>query len=91
MYVDHFEWDDDDDPEGNVQHIAASGLSPDEVEEVIRNHTGPTDVSKRSGNPLIFGTTSTGQRIAVIFRIVPDPDLTIVRPITAYPVPEHGG
>jgi len=91
MYVDVFDWDEEDDPEGNVQHIAAADLTPEEVEEVIRNHTGPTDVSKQSGNRLIFGTTPTGQRIAVVFQIVPDPDLIIITPITAYPVPEYGG
>jgi hypothetical protein len=87
MYVDVFDWDEEDDPEGNVQHIAAADITPEEVEEVIRNHTGPTDVSKRSGNPMIRGTTPTGQHIAVVFQIEPDPDLIIIRPITAYPVP----
>jgi hypothetical protein len=88
MYVDLFLWDEEDDPKGNVQHIAAADITPEEVEEVVRNHTGPMDVSKRSGNPLVRGTTSTGQHMAVAFQIEPDPELIIIRPITAYPVPE---
>ncbi len=29
-------WDMEDDPKGNVQHIAQNGLTMEEVEEVIR-------------------------------------------------------
>ncbi len=32
---DYIEWDDDDDPRGNVLHIEAAGLTPQEVEEVL--------------------------------------------------------
>jgi hypothetical protein len=88
MYVDVFDWDEEDDPKGNVQHIAAADITAEELEEVIRNHTGPIDVSKTSGNRLIRGTTPTGQHIAVVFQIEPDPDLIIIRPITAYPIPD---
>jgi hypothetical protein len=28
-------WDDEDDPRGNVQHIAANGLTIEEVEQVL--------------------------------------------------------
>jgi len=32
-------WDDEDDPRGNVQHIAEHGITTDEVESVVN---GPT-------------------------------------------------
>ena len=35
MDFDFVEWDSDDDPIGNVRHIADNGLSMDEVEDVI--------------------------------------------------------
>jgi hypothetical protein len=38
----------------------------------------------------IFGWTSTGKHIAVVFVFEDDPDLIIVRPKTACPVPEYG-
>jgi hypothetical protein len=47
-------------------------------------------VSEESGNPIIIGWTSTGKHIAVIFIFEDDRDLVIVRPKTAYPVPEYG-
>jgi hypothetical protein len=31
MYVDVFDWDEEDDPKGNVQHIAAADKTPEEV------------------------------------------------------------
>ena len=36
-------WDDEDDPDGNTQHIARHGLSPEEVEQVLRNPAQPDD------------------------------------------------
>jgi hypothetical protein len=31
-------WDTDDDPGGNVQHIARNGVTKEEVEEVLDDH-----------------------------------------------------
>ena len=39
-----FEWDDAADPEGNVQHIAEHGVTPEEVEAVLKSHPGVFDV-----------------------------------------------
>jgi hypothetical protein len=61
------------------------------VQDVLYDHKGEVGISEQSGNPIIFGQTFTGKRIAVIFIFEDDPDLVIVRPITAYPVPEYGG
>ena len=46
--------------------------------------------SDTTGDPIIFGTTSTGKRIAVVYSDESDADLVIIRPVMAYPVPEYG-
>jgi hypothetical protein len=91
MYIDLIVWDDADDPQGNVQHILGPGeVTIEEVEEVLNDHRGSVEPSRQSGNPIAIGWTSTGKHIAVVFTFEDDPDLVIVRPITAYPVPEYG-
>jgi hypothetical protein len=91
MYIDLIIWDDEDDPQGNVQHIAGSGdVTVEEVEEVLYDSDHPTEENRSTENPIVFGTTSTGRRIAVIFIIEDDPSLILIRPVTAYPVPEYG-
>jgi hypothetical protein len=76
-------WDMDDDPDGNVQHIAAHDVSKEEVEEVLQNATD-TDVSRSSGRPVVFGDTSTGRHLMVVYEEI---DADTVYPITAYEVP----
>lgn len=91
MYIDLIVWDDADDPNGNVRHILGPGeVSTEEVEEVLYDHRGRVEPSDQSGNPIVFGWTTTGKHIAVVFTFEDDPDLIIIRPITAYPVPEYG-
>ena len=91
MFIDLILWDDEDDPDGNVQHILAPGeVTIEEVEDVLRNPDGRIEESRTSGNLIAFGWTSTGKHIAVVFSVESDPDLVIVSPITAYPVPEYG-
>jgi hypothetical protein len=91
VFIDVIDWDDENDPQGNTWHIVGPGeVTIEEVEELLFDHSGKVDQSDQSGNPIIFGWTTTGKHIAVIFRFEPDPDLVIVRPITAYPVPEYG-
>ncbi len=75
-------WDLDDDPDGNVQHIAEHGLSIEEVEDVLYA-AEEVVASESSGRPITFGETSTGKYIAVVFDIV-DEDLMSVYPVTAY-------
>ncbi len=79
-------WDLDDEPDGNVQHIAEHGLTKEEVDDVLMNSSNPTDESHSSGNPVTFGWTSTGRHIIVVWEHVHDDPLTIF-PITAYEVP----
>jgi hypothetical protein len=92
MYIDIIAWDDEDDPQGNLWHIIGPGeVTQEEVDEVLRDPESEIETSDESGNPIIFGWTSTGKRIAVIFTFEDHPDLVIVVPKTPYPVPVHGG
>jgi hypothetical protein len=77
-------WDLDDDPEGNVQHIAEHDLTKEEVEDVMADPEGRS-TSRSSGLPLVFGTTSTGRHIAVIFQEI---DADTAKPVTAYDIDE---
>jgi uncharacterized DUF497 family protein len=78
-------WDFDDDPEGNVQHCAEHGVTKEEVEEALQNPTD-TDVSASSGRPVVFGDTSTGRHLMVVYEEI---DADTVYPITAYDVPRR--
>ena len=83
MRWDSIIWDLDDDPDGNVQHRALHGVTKEEVEEVFENATD-TDISRSSGRPVVFGDTSTGRHLMVVFEEI---DADTVYPVTAYDVP----
>jgi uncharacterized DUF497 family protein len=85
MPIDAIIWDLDDDPEGNVQHCAEHGVTKEEVEEVILN-AKDSDISRSSGRPVVFGDTSTGRHLMVVYEEV-EPDE--VYPVTAYDVPRR--
>lgn len=78
-------WDRDDDPHGNVRHIARHNVTMDEVEDVFKNPTG-TDTSRSSGRPVVFGDTSKGRHLMVVYEVV---DASTVYPITAYDAPKR--
>ena len=78
-------WDLDDDPKGNVTHCAEHGISKDEVEEIFLN-ANDVDISKSTGRPVIFGDTSTGRHLMVVFEEI---DLETVYPIIAFEVPRR--
>jgi uncharacterized DUF497 family protein len=77
-------WDEDDEPEGNVAHIAEHGLTVEDVEYVLENPTNE-DCSKSTGRPCCFGYTPDGEFIVVVYDQV---DAESIYPITAYEVPE---
>lgn len=80
-------WDLPDDPRGNVRHILdGHDVTIEEVEEVLLNQDNDRAFSRSSGFPIVFGWTTTGQYIAVVYEEVVD-DPLIVRPISAFPVP----
>ncbi len=93
MQPDYVDWDEPVDPDGNLWHIAAADLTREEVEEVLDNPDddavpsdgAPEGVERR----IVFGWTSTGKHIAVVFEILCD-DPYYVKPITAYEAPEYG-
>src|SRR5262249_45004422 len=80
-----FIWDLEDDPEGNVQHIAEHDVTQEEVEEVLRDNHGKGTFSHSSGLPITFGWTVTGKYIALVYEEVDDDPLPL-RPVTAYEV-----
>lgn len=79
-------WDLEDDSEGNVQHLREHDVTIEEAEEVLLNPQSSRSVSRTSGLPTAFGSTSTGRYLAVVYELVDDDPLTL-RPITAYDVP----
>jgi len=81
-------WDLVEDPDGNVQHIAAHGITVEEVEEVLLDRNSEDTTSRSSGRPITFGYTSSGRYLAVVWEHVDDDPLTIY-PVTAYDAPER--
>jgi uncharacterized DUF497 family protein len=77
-------WDDDDNPDGNVWHIAEHGLTAADVEYVLEN---PVDeeTSESTGRPCCFGYTPGDDYIIVIYDRI---DADTIYPVTAYEVPE---
>jgi len=71
-----------EEPDGNIEHIAEHGLTPEDVEEVILNPVD-RDVSRSTGLPIVFGFTADGRYILVVYEQVDD--ITIY-PVTAYEV-----
>lgn len=83
-------WDLPDDPEGNVQHIAAHDITIAEVEDVLLDRESEDTLSRSSGRPITFGYTASGRYLAVVWEHVDDNPLTIY-PITAYDAPPRAG
>jgi len=81
------DWDEPD-PGSNTAHVAEHGLTPEEVDFVLVDELTTFDVSTSSGHPIAFGYTGTGRYIAVVFEILNMDDPLVIRPITAYDVPE---
>jgi hypothetical protein len=63
-------------------------LTPDEVESALVDENTTFDVSDSSGLPVAFGMTNTGRFIVIVFDVLNLSDPLILRPITAYEVPE---
>lgn len=79
-------WDLEDESQGNVQHLREHDVSIDEAEEVLLDRRSIRAVSRSSGLPTAFGSTSTGRYLAVVYELVDDDPLTF-RPVTAYDAP----
>ena len=88
MRIDRIIWDLEDEIGGNVRHVAEHGITPEEVDEVLYEADEEAIVSSfSSGSPMVFGFTSTGKHIAVVFVVVEETPCS-VRPVTAYEVDE---
>ena len=83
-------WDLDDDPNRNLQHIAEIGVDVVEVDEVLRDPASRTGRSRSSGRPQVFGWTSTGRFISVVWEEVCD-DPRMIYPVTAQEIPPPEG
>jgi len=77
-------WDDENDPYGNVEHIAEHGLTMDDVEFVL-THPISEGFSRSSGMPIVWGFTPDEVYIMVAYERI---DAETIRVITAYEVPE---
>jgi uncharacterized DUF497 family protein len=77
-------WDDDDRPDGNVQHIAEHGLTIEDVECVLENPT-TEGISSSTGRRCCFGYTPGGEFIIVLYEQIGE---DTIYPVTAYEVPE---
>jgi uncharacterized DUF497 family protein len=76
-------WDDDDDPRGNVQHIANNGVTVEEVEQALADPNGSKAVSRSTGRPLWFGETSTGRLLVVVYETI-EQNPWVIYVVTAY-------
>jgi uncharacterized DUF497 family protein len=79
-------WDLEDDPDGNVQHIAEHGVTVEEAEEVVRANYDAAVASSSSGRPTVFGWTATGKYLVVVFELI-DADVPQVYVVTAFEAP----
>jgi len=77
-------WDLDDDPDGNVVHLADHGISKEEAEDVLRNPILER-TSRSSGRPEVVGRTTTGRLIVVVYEQI---DEVTVLPVTAFDIEE---
>ena len=77
--------DSEDDPDGNVQHIAEHGLEIEDVECVL-DAPESEGRSNSSGMPAAWGCTPAGIYIIVIYQEI---DEETIRVVTAYEVPER--
>lgn len=83
------DWDEPDEAGSNTAHIAEHGLTQEEVVAALFDENTTFDVSDSSGRPIAFGSTGTDRFIAIVFEVLNPADPLIIRPITAYDVPEQ--
>ena len=65
------------------QQLTARGLTPEEVEAVIRDKSLPIEASRSSGRPCKQGWTPTGRYIFVTWDVLEE-DPLVIYPVTAY-------
>jgi uncharacterized DUF497 family protein len=65
-----------------VQHCVEHGVTKEEVEEIFEKPVD-NDASNSSGSRVIFGDTSTGRHLMVVYEEI---EADRVYPVTAYEV-----
>jgi len=68
----------------SLQHVAEHGVTQDEFTEVVMDAT-EIQASRSTGLPIVFGTTSTGKRLACVFEWVDELEVEVI-PVTAFEV-----
>lgn len=63
-----------------VDHLAEHDVPPEEFEEIV-SRPEREDSSRSTGNPIVFGTTSTGRSLCCVFKRLDD---DTIEPVTAY-------
>ena len=71
-----------DQSKGNVAHVADNGLTPEDVNEVLMDPV-ESGMSRSSGRPIVFGYTTAGRYICVVYDQI---DEMTLYPITAFEV-----
>ncbi len=77
-------WDDEDDLDGNLEHLAEHGLTVEDVEHILSEPLCEGR-SRSSSLPAAWGYTPDGRYIIVVYEQI---DEDMVRVITAYEVSE---
>ena len=67
-----------------IDHLAEHDVTPEEFEEVVSD-PDDEDVSRSTGNPIAFGSTSAGRFLCCVFKRLGD---DVIEPVTAYDVDE---
>ena len=67
-----------------IDHLAEHDVSPEEFEEVVGD-PDYEDISRSTGNPIAFGSTSEGRFLACVFKWLED---DLIEPVTSYEVDE---
>ncbi len=76
-------WDDEDDPSGNVQHLAQNGVSMEEFELILTDYDSRRGRSRSSGRNTAWGGLPDGREIVIVYDIESTNPL-VIRPVTAY-------
>ena len=87
MFYSTIIWDEEDDPQGNVQHVAEHDLTVEDVEIVLAAPASEGH-SHSTGYPAVWGHVPDGRFIIVVFEAIDD---AAIRVLTAYEVPEPRG
>jgi hypothetical protein len=72
-----FQWNDE-----IIEHLAEHDVTPDDFEAIVQFPDGKGK-SRSSGNPIAFGLTDDGRKVACVYRMI---DEITVEPVTAYEV-----